>query len=145
MKPTWKNTLRTDESGKSMNVMAEFCFSLGYDYMLWNDRIYKVFFEHPRVIWADTNMTIADIPDITIKETVVVAACSDSNGSPVMLVYKVEVTEEQYDLGEHYDMATAMADNEGYEGPFVCFDESEQSEIIEMGKLLTSPHIDNLD
>jgi len=59
----------------------------------------------------------------------VVVICTASNGTPTAPVYKVEVTDEEYDLGIHYDKAEDMASEERYEKPFTCFDNSEHDQL----------------
>ena len=53
-----------------------------------------------------------------------VVACMCSEG-PVFFPCKVEIPEEEYDVGTHYDMAEQLALDEGYEGPAVVFDEND--------------------
>ena len=55
----------------------------------------------------------------------VAVACTNANGSAELFIAEVEATQDQHDLGEHYDMARQMAIDEGYEEPFVCFDQEE--------------------
>lgn len=59
----------------------------------------------------------------------VAVACTNANGEADLAIIDVKVTPEAYDLGEHYDLATEEAKEQGYEAPFVCFDESEQRNI----------------
>jgi len=61
----------------------------------------------------------------------VVVICRNKDGSPTAPVYRVEVTEEQYDLGYHYDAAMESAVEDGYEATMLshCFDNSEHDEI----------------
>ena len=61
-------------------------------------------------------------------ETIVVV-CTAYDGSPAMLVYSVECTEQDHEDGEHYEKAKRMAMKDRYAGPWICFDESEQGEI----------------
>ena len=62
----------------------------------------------------------------------VVVICRDKSGMPTAPVYTIEVTEEQYDLGYHYDSAMSAAYEEGYEAATLshCFDNSEHSELF---------------
>lgn len=61
-------------------------------------------------------------------ETVAIA-CSCSDGSPTIVIFETVVTQKQYVGGEHYDKAIELAKDEGYERPFVCFDNSEHDQI----------------
>ncbi len=63
----------------------------------------------------------------------VVVICRDSSGMPVAPVYKVEVTEDQYALGYHYDSAMSAAIEDGYEATMLshCFDNSEHQELFD--------------
>ncbi|MDR0779318.1 MAG: hypothetical protein LBF16_01290 [Pseudomonadales bacterium] len=47
-----------------------------------------------------------------------------------MPIFTVNATEEEYNLGVHYDKAEALAADEGYEQPFLCYDASEQSALV---------------
>lgn len=57
-------------------------------------------------------------------------ACSNANGSPELLPLNVLVTQDEYDLGYHYDAARIYCDVNGYEGPYVCFDNTEIPSFI---------------
>jgi hypothetical protein len=54
-----------------------------------------------------------------------VVACRDADGASDFYFCKVECHETEYDVGEHYDVAEHSAENEGYEGPMVTFDEND--------------------
>jgi hypothetical protein len=60
----------------------------------------------------------------------VALACTACDGSPTLITYKVEVSENEYDLGIHYDKAIDEAKDDGYEGPFVPFDNTEHDELL---------------
>ena len=62
----------------------------------------------------------------------VVVICSCKYGTPAAPVYPIKVTEEQYDLGYHYDSAMSAAEKDGYEAITLshCFDNSEHQQII---------------
>ena len=51
-------------------------------------------------------------------------AAVNSNGESDFYFVKVECTNEQYELGEHYDTVAKKAEDEGYE-PKLVFDENE--------------------
>lgn len=57
----------------------------------------------------------------------VAVACTNSSGEADMPVFDFTLLERDYQLGVHYDMAKDMAAEDGYESPFVCFDQSEAS------------------
>lgn len=68
----------------------------------------------------------------SLRQERVTVACINAQGSPELYVTEVEVTEDQYALGEHYDLAEANAEAEGYEGRFgvmISFDSSEQATL----------------
>ena len=65
-----------------------------------------------------------------MKTELVALACTAADGSPTLTTYKVGVSQEDYDLGYHYDMAIEAALEDGYEGPFVPFDNAEHGELI---------------
>lgn len=56
-------------------------------------------------------------------------SCLNANGSADMFACEVDATEDQYKLGEHYELAIGMAEQNGYEQPFLCYDEYEQKNI----------------
>ncbi|ABM41631.1 hypothetical protein QYG06_10095 [Xanthomonas euvesicatoria] len=68
--------------------------------------------------------------------TPVMVACVNASGMPDMPVFIVSATQEEYDLGVHYDKAEALAEESGYEGPFVCFDMAEQEAIVSAAREL---------
>ncbi len=71
-----------------------------------------------------------------MRKEMVAVACTSADGSPYIGLFETNVTEEQYDLGEHYDNAEEQAISCGYEGPFQCFDNSEHWTIIAAAKAL---------
>ncbi|EJV1369463.1 hypothetical protein RXE43_006433 [Pseudomonas aeruginosa] len=60
----------------------------------------------------------------------VAVACANASGMPDMPIFTVRATQEEYDLGVHYDKAKDLAEEARYEGPFVCFDAAEQGAIL---------------
>lgn len=68
----------------------------------------------------------------------VAVACSDSAGTPSFFITTVAVTQEEYDDGFHYELAQDDAIEEGFESPFVCFDESEHCNIIDAAQQLAA-------
>lgn len=54
-----------------------------------------------------------------------VVAATNAQGSPDFYPVVVEVTQEQYDEGEHYEIAMGLATDQGYEGDMVVFDEND--------------------
>ncbi|EZO23261.1 hypothetical protein [Pseudomonas aeruginosa] len=63
-------------------------------------------------------------------EMQVAVACVDASGAPDMPVFKVSITQEEYDQGVHYDKAKVLAEDAQYEGPFVSFDAAEHGAIL---------------
>ena len=55
----------------------------------------------------------------------VVVAATSADGTPDFFACCVECYQHQYDEGEHYDKAKEAAEDEGYEGPMVAFDEND--------------------
>lgn len=74
----------------------------------------------------------------TMRKEIVAVACTASDGSPAVPFYEVEVTQDQYDLGEHYDMAIEQAMEARYERPFVPFDSSELFHLEAAGDIVKS-------
>ena len=69
-------------------------------------------------------------------EMQVAVACIDASGNPDVPVFKVRITQEEYDLGIHYDKARDLAEEARYEGPFVCFDTAEYGPILSAAREL---------
>ena len=69
----------------------------------------------------------------------VVVICRDASGMPAAPAYRIEVTDEQYDLGYHYDAAIEAAEEDGYEATMLshCFDNSEHDQIINCAHYLS--------
>jgi hypothetical protein len=65
-----------------------------------------------------------------MRTEIVAIACTDASGMPTLVTYKVGVSDEDYDLGYHYDIAIDQAKDDRYEGPFVPFDNSEHDELL---------------
>lgn len=47
---------------------------------------------------------------------------ANSEGAPDLYLTFVEATDLQYNEGQHYDMAIARAEDEGYRAPMIAFD-----------------------
>ena len=60
----------------------------------------------------------------------IAVACRNASGMPDLPIFTVTVTQEDIDLGIHYNKAEALAEEAGYERPFVCFDPAEQCAIL---------------
>lgn len=71
-----------------------------------------------------------------MKNILIAVACRNASGMADMPVFFVSVTSEDYDLGVHYDRAEELAEDAGYEPPFVCFDDAEQPHILAAAKRL---------
>lgn len=69
-------------------------------------------------------------------EMQVAVACVDASGSPDVPIFKVRITQEEYDLGIHYDKARDLAEDARYEGPFICFDAAEYGPILSAAREL---------
>lgn len=75
---------------------------------------------------------------MNIKKKVMIA-CTNANGESDLFVCTVEVSEAEYDNGIHFDRAIEMAENEGYDAPYVCFDEQDQKNIARHVSKLDCP------
>ncbi len=64
-----------------------------------------------------------------MRKEIVAVVCIASDGSPAIPIYDTWVTEEEYDLGIHYDRAIEKARDDKFEGPFIPFDNVEHFEI----------------
>jgi hypothetical protein len=67
----------------------------------------------------------------------IAVACRNASGMADMPIFTVTATEAEYALGVHYDKAASLAQEAGYEAPFLCFDASEQdalaAAVLELG------------
>jgi len=59
----------------------------------------------------------------------IAVACRNASGMADMPVFTVFPSQAELELGLAYDQAEALAQEAGYEGPFVCFDPAEQRAI----------------
>lgn len=69
-------------------------------------------------------------------EMQVAVASVNASGLADMPVFRVRITQKEYDLGIHYDKAKTMAEEARYEAPFVCFDPAEQGAILSAAREL---------
>ena len=56
-----------------------------------------------------------------------IVAGTNANGEPDLYFCIVNCTIDQGHNGNHYDTAKEMAEDNGYEGPFVAFDERDSA------------------
>ncbi len=61
-----------------------------------------------------------------------VVACTNASGIPELVAVKVAVTKAEYENGVHYEKAEFKLKQKGYEGPFVCLDENDASELVRL-------------
>lgn len=104
--------------------------------------------------WAD-HVSAKGNEESTTMALKVAVACRNASGSADMPVFDLVVSLQEYELGMHYEMAQAQAENTGYEGPFVCFDPTESHAIrsatasfdviAEVGKVLISGNASDAD
>ena len=59
------------------------------------------------------------------RKLAVVTACVRADGTPDFALTEVEVTAEEYADGVHYDLTEERLKEDGFEEPFVHFDEDE--------------------
>lgn len=65
------------------------------------------------------------------KNTVaIVTACMNANGTPTFVLNEVDASQEEIDNGIHYYLAEAQLMEEGYEEPYVHFDEHEAPRFL---------------
>ncbi len=69
--------------------------------------------------------------------TLVLVACRNASGMADLFIAHLEGSEADYDLGDHYDRAEALAEAAGYERPFVSFDPAEQGSLIAAAEIAT--------
>lgn len=66
----------------------------------------------------------------------IAVACRNASGMPDLPLFTVRATPEEYELGIHYDKAEALAEDAGYERPFVSFDDTELKAIVSAARTL---------
>ena len=69
-------------------------------------------------------------------EMQVAVACIGASGSPDVPVFKIRITQEEYNLGIHYNKAKDLTEDARYEGPFICFDAAEYGPILSAAREL---------
>ncbi|WP_018079315.1 hypothetical protein [Thiobacillus denitrificans] len=64
--------------------------------------------------------------------------CKNASGEPIFHAVELEVTQAEYDNGEHYEKAIEDAEEEGYEPPFEAFDQNDPAakELAGMARLM---------
>ncbi len=67
------------------------------------------------------------------KKEVVWTACRNASGEPTLQKSIVDVTDEQFTLGEHYDLAEDALYKKHYVGPYLHFDRTEIGDIRRAG------------
>lgn len=60
-------------------------------------------------------------------ERYVTVVCTSASGEPTLYMATVQVTEEQYQDGDHYDLAKEIAAENGYEAPMIAFDTRDEA------------------
>jgi hypothetical protein len=77
-----------------------------------------------------------------IRMAVLVA---NAEGSPDLCLTFVEATDLQYNEGQHYDMALARAEDEGYRAPMIAFDQSDAAaELLRHATEFMKGHTDDV-
>ena len=79
-----------------------------------------------------------------------VVACRNANGEPDFFPCTVNASQEQYDEGEHYDEAEQIAAEQGYEKPFLVYDENDGpawlfDRMFPKGNQPANPNMDPVD
>ena len=62
--------------------------------------------------------------------------CVNASGIPDIPVFSVRTTPEEHLLGIHYDKAKELAEDAGYERPFICLDAAEQGVVLSAAREL---------
>ena len=60
----------------------------------------------------------------------VVTACLNAAGSPDLALTEVEVTHDEYTDGVHCELVEKQLIADGYEEPFVCFDDGPAAHLL---------------
>lgn len=85
-----------------------------------------------------------DIQPTLVERHVVMVAGTNANGEADFHQATVFVTQNEYDLGEHYDRAEASADEAGFERDFVCFDQHESRNLLRAARQCVSSTADEV-
>lgn len=65
----------------------------------------------------------------------VVVLCTNSEGAPEFHTCTPQVTQEQIDDGEHYELAKQNAEDNGYSDPMIAFDATDPA-ARQLGEIL---------
>ncbi|WP_054578141.1 hypothetical protein [Vibrio alginolyticus] len=76
-----------------------------------------------------------------MKKIQILVACRDFNGSADAFVCEVEATDAMIKNGDHYDIAIEMAEEADYHPPFLCYDHTEQRNLLNEISELNQPAI----
>ena len=66
----------------------------------------------------------------TKRNVTVVSAGMNQNGSPDFVLNEVEVDEDEYANGIHYDLADELLADAGYEEPYIHWDDHEAPDFL---------------
>lgn len=58
-----------------------------------------------------------------VKNVKILVCCKNSNGNPDVVPVIVSCTQEEIDNGRHYDCASELVQEQGWETPAVCYDQ----------------------
>lgn len=72
------------------------------------------------------------------KSINMLVACVNANGEPDLARLTVLATDHEQEHGEHYEKARSMAQEDGYEPPFICYDEADQRNIFRVMREIQS-------
>lgn len=64
------------------------------------------------------------------RKLVVVTACVAADGCPVFALNTVEVTQQDFENGAHYDLVAEQLAEKDYEKPYLHFDEFEAPDFL---------------
>jgi hypothetical protein len=64
------------------------------------------------------------------KRIAIVTACTRADGLPDFAITNVEVTQEEYENGVHFDLAEQLLAEQDYEKPFVHFDQYDAPDFL---------------
>jgi len=73
------------------------------------------------------------------RNIAIVSACMTSNGTPALVINEVVASSEDIRIGIHYYLAEANLLEDGYEEPFVHFDEDESPAFLHAAVRQQSP------
>ncbi len=115
-------TMPENEVGSVKKEIYDFFNDVG------NNVVYHVIVENASDMHV-TNFQEA-FPGTVTHNVQCVVACVDANGASAFYPHVVEITQGEYDDGDHYAIAKDAAEAAGYEKPMLVYDQNDGPEWL---------------